>query len=81
MLIKLRLPNAVPLLVTGAKISCGLSVIGAIVGEMFAGFGTGSVGLGTLISMATGQLDTAYAFAAVIRLDAVERCRCLPRSA
>ena len=39
-LFKLRLPNAVPYLVTGAKISCGLSVIGAIVGEIFAGFGT-----------------------------------------
>jgi NitT/TauT family transport system permease protein len=65
-LVKLRLPNAVPQLVTGAKISCGLAVIGAIVGELFAGFGTDRRGLGTLISMATGQLDTAYAFAAVI---------------
>jgi NitT/TauT family transport system permease protein len=64
-LVKLRLPAAVPQLVTGAKISCGLAVIGAIVGELFAGFGTDRRGLGTLISMATGQLDTAYAFAAV----------------
>ncbi len=65
-LLKLRLPNAVPSLVTGAKIACGLSVIGAIVGEISAGFGTQSFGLGYLISMATGKLDTAYAFAAVI---------------
>jgi NitT/TauT family transport system permease protein len=65
-LFKLRLPNAVPHLVTGAKISCGLSVIGAIVGEISAGFGTDSYGLGTLITMATGKLDTAYAFAGVI---------------
>jgi NitT/TauT family transport system permease protein len=65
-LFKLRLPNAVPSLVTGAKISCGLSVIGAIVGEMSAGFGTHSFGLGYLITAATGKLDTAYAFAAVI---------------
>jgi NitT/TauT family transport system permease protein len=65
-LFKLRLPNAVPNLVTGAKISCGLSVIGAIVGEISAGFGTQSFGLGTLITMATGKLDTAYAFAAVL---------------
>jgi NitT/TauT family transport system permease protein len=64
-LVKLRLPNAVPHLVTGAKISCGLSVIGAVVGEISAGFGTNSFGLGTLITMATGKLDTAYAFAAV----------------
>jgi NitT/TauT family transport system permease protein len=65
-LLKLRLPNAVPQLVTGAKISCGLSVIGAIVGEISAGFGTQSFGLGYLISMTSGRLDTAYAFAAVL---------------
>jgi NitT/TauT family transport system permease protein len=35
------------------------------VGEISAGFGTNSFGLGTLITMATGKLDTAYAFAAV----------------
>jgi len=64
-LVKLRLPSAVPNLVTGAKIACGLSVIGAIVGEISAGFGTQSFGLGYLISMATGKLDTSYAFAAV----------------
>lgn len=63
---KLRAPNAVPHLVTGAKISCGLSVIGAIVGEISAGFGTQSFGLGYLITMTSGKLDTAYAFAAVI---------------
>lgn len=65
-LLKLRLPGAIPSLVTGAKISCGLSVIGAIVGEISAGFGTGTHGLGTMITMATGKLDTALAFAAVI---------------
>lgn len=65
-LFKLRLPNAIPSLVTGAKISCGLSVIGAIVGEISAGFGSQSLGLGMLITMATGKLDTAFAFAAVI---------------
>jgi NitT/TauT family transport system permease protein len=65
-LLKLRLPNAVPYLVTAAKISCGLSVIGAIVGEISAGFSTQSFGLGYLITMTSGNLDTAYAFAAVI---------------
>jgi NitT/TauT family transport system permease protein len=65
-LFKLRLPNAVGHLVTGAKISCGLSVIGAIVGEISAGFGSEGFGLGYLITTATGKLDTAYAFAAVI---------------
>ncbi|HEX3727207.1 MAG TPA: ABC transporter permease [Pirellulales bacterium] len=65
-LFKLRLPHAVPYLVTGAKISCGLSVIGAIVGEIFAGHNTDSYGLGYLITMTTGRLETAYAFAAVL---------------
>ncbi len=65
-LFKLRLPNAIGHLVTGAKISCGLSVIGAIIGEISAGFGNGSFGLGYLITAATGKLDTSYAFAAVI---------------
>jgi NitT/TauT family transport system permease protein len=65
-LFKLRLPNAIGHLVTGAKISCGLSVIGAIVGEISAGFGTRDFGLGYLITTATSKLDTAYAFAAVI---------------
>ncbi len=65
-LLKLRLPNAVPSLVTGMKISCGLSVIGAIVGEIFAGYGTQRYGLGYLITLTTGKLETAYAFAAVL---------------
>jgi NitT/TauT family transport system permease protein len=65
-LFKLRLPNAVPYLVTGAKISCGLSVIGAIVGEIFAGHNTDNYGLGYLIRMTTERVDTAYAFAAVL---------------
>ncbi len=65
-LVKLRLPNAVPYVVTGAKISCGLAVIGAIVGEIYAGFKGESYGLGTLITRANGNLDTAYIFAGVI---------------
>ncbi len=66
MLFKLRLPGAVPQLVTGAKISCGLAVIGAIVGEIYAGFQGESYGLGTLITRANGNLDTSYVFAGVI---------------
>ena len=65
-LLKLRLPNAVPYLVTGAKISSGLSVIGAIVGEISAGYGTNSFGLGYLISLTSGKLETAYSFAAML---------------
>jgi NitT/TauT family transport system permease protein len=65
-LLKLRMPSAVPHLVTGAKISCGLSVIGAIVGEIFAGFASGSQGLGYLITTTVGRVQTAYLFAAVL---------------
>jgi NitT/TauT family transport system permease protein len=63
---KLRVPSAVPYLIAGAKTSSGLSVIGAIVGEFFAGYGTQQHGLGYLITMASGQLRTAYLFAAVL---------------
>jgi NitT/TauT family transport system permease protein len=63
---KLRVPNSVTYLVTGAKISCGLAVIGAIVGEQFAGYGAQSFGLGYLIFQAAGLLQTDYQFAAVL---------------
>lgn len=63
---KLRLPSSVPNLVVGAKVSSGLSVIGAIVGEFFAGFGASSRGLGYLIPQASGQLKMDLLFAAVL---------------
>ena len=50
--VKLRLPNAIPHLLTGARTSSGLCVIGAIVGE-WAG---GDRGLGVLINLARGSL-------------------------
>lgn len=62
---KLRLPAAVPYLVAGLKTSSGLAVIGAIVGEFFAGYGAESRGLGYLIIVTSAQLKTAYLFAAV----------------
>ena len=65
-LVKLQLPHAIPDIFVGLRVSAGLSVIGAIVGEISAGFGTQSFGLGYLITAATGKLNTAYAFAAVI---------------
>ena len=52
-------------LITGAKISCGLAVIGAIIGELFAGYGAAGFGLGYLILQASGQLKTAELFAAI----------------
>ncbi len=65
-LLKLRLPGSVPYFVAGAKISSGLAVIGAIVGEFFAGFSAGELGLGTLILEASGRLRTAELFAAIL---------------
>lgn len=65
-LLKLRIPNAVPYMVTGAKISSGLSVIGAIVGEFFAGYQVSRFGLGYVIILTKSNLDTAYLFAAIL---------------
>jgi len=63
---KLRLPHALPDLATGAQTSSGLAVIGAIVGEVFAGYGAEARGLGYLVTVTASQLKTAYLFAAVI---------------
>lgn len=65
-LFQLRLPYSLPYVVTGARISSGLSVIGAIVGEFFAGFSTQHQGLGYIIIMTSGQLKTAWLFASIL---------------
>lgn len=62
---KLRLPHAVPMIVAGAKVASGLTVIGAIVGEFFAGYGAQKPGLGYLILQSSGQLKTELLFACV----------------
>lgn len=62
---KLRLPSAVPSLVTGAKISSGVAVIGAIVGEFFTGGGPGGGGLGYLIRAKAEGAKTDELFATV----------------
>jgi NitT/TauT family transport system permease protein len=43
MLLKLKLPFAVPQIMTGLKISTGLAMIGAVIGEFIAGGGLGGV--------------------------------------
>ncbi|MCO6453681.1 MAG: ABC transporter permease [Pirellulaceae bacterium] len=65
-LCKLQIPNAVPYLVTGAKTSSGLAVVGAIVGEFFVGYGTRNHGLGYVILYSGPQLKTDQLFAATI---------------
>lgn len=62
---KLRLPGAVPSIITGARISSGVAVIGAIVGEFFAGSGNDRQGLGYLI-YANKDRSTDKLFATVI---------------
>jgi NitT/TauT family transport system permease protein len=65
-LFKLRLPHALPNLFTGVRISAGVSVIGAISGELFAGSNrVGEGGLGYAILYANSQLETDYLFALV----------------
>ncbi len=50
-LTKLRIPFAISHLILGTRVSAGLAVIGAIVGEFFVGNGaTGYTGLGTLMT-------------------------------
>lgn len=63
---KLRLPNSIPYLVAGAKTSSGLSVVGAIIGEFFAGFGQQKYGLGYLIFQANASMRTDLMVAATI---------------
>jgi NitT/TauT family transport system permease protein len=66
LLLKLRLPNALPALFVGIRISGGLAVIGAIIGELYAGSSrVGAGGLGYSIQYASTQLQTAYLFALV----------------
>ena len=65
-LFKLRVPGAIPHMLTGARISSGLSVIGAIVGEFFAGYGTEDYGLGYVIINSSQQIKTDYLFACIL---------------
>lgn len=60
---KLRIPAALPYIMAGMKISCSLSVVGAIVGEYVAGIGGLQGGLGYAITVASTRLQTAYLFA------------------
>jgi NitT/TauT family transport system permease protein len=56
---KIRLPNALPSIFGGLKISITLAVVGAVVGEFVGGDG----GLGYLLMVANGSIDTPLLFA------------------
>lgn len=62
-LVKLQLPAAVPAIFSGLRISAGLSVIGAIVGDTF--FRQGPVGIGGLLDIYTARLQTEDLFTAI----------------
>jgi NitT/TauT family transport system permease protein len=63
-LLRLELPAALPALLTGLRISAGLSVTGAIVGDFF--FRQGEPGLGILIDLYRARLASEQLFAAII---------------
>lgn len=64
-LTKLELPHATPSIAVGLRVSAGLAVIGAIVGEFVAGFAERDPGLGIVVMTAYRQLRTDLLFAAV----------------
>ena len=65
----LQLPSALPFILAGARISSGLSVIGAVVAEFVAGRG-GSRGLAFMIVESGTMLNIPRMFAALVMLSA-----------
>ncbi len=61
---KLLIPASLPAMFAGFRISAGLSVIGAIVGDFF--FKQGDPGLGILIDLYRSRLESERMFAAII---------------
>ena len=64
LLTKLQLPAALPAIFTGMRISAGLAVVGAIVGDFF--FQRGTPGIGALISKYQARLNAEPLFASII---------------
>ena len=60
--VKIRLPNSLPYIFSGFKISATLCVVGVIVGEFIAS----TQGLGFLLKSAQGLMDTPPMFASLI---------------
>jgi NitT/TauT family transport system permease protein len=64
-LVRLRIPSALPYFFGGLRISSGLALIGAVVGEFVAGTGGRSSGLAYEILQSGFQLDIPRMFAAL----------------
>lgn len=61
---KLELPAALPMILGGLKLSATLAVVGAVVGEFMGA----TAGLGYLINLGRGVLDTPMIFVAIFML-------------
>jgi len=69
-LVYLELPAALPQILTGAKISASLALIGAVVAEFVAGSGN-STGLAWRIIESGNRLDIAAMFASLVLLSVI----------
>lgn len=65
-LVRLRIPSALPYFFGALRISSGLSLIGAVVAEFVAGTGGNNTGLAYQILQAGYQLDIPLMFAALL---------------
>jgi NitT/TauT family transport system permease protein len=65
--LKLRLPNALPMIFGGLKVASTLAVVGALTGEFIGS----DKGLGYLLVQASGNLNTALLFATLVVLSLV----------
>jgi NitT/TauT family transport system permease protein len=63
-LLKLQLPAALPAIFTGYRIAAGLSVIGAVVGELF--FRRGSKGIGILMDQYRSRNQYPLTYGALV---------------
>ena len=67
----LLLPAATPHIIAGLRISAGLSVIGAIVGEFIIGSGSEGGGLGVMIMYAQASMETPLVMALILTATAL----------
>lgn len=61
---KIRMPSALPSIMSGVKISATMAPLGAVIGEFVAS----NKGLGHLLIQAVGSLEVPLAFAAVVMI-------------
>lgn len=66
-LVKVKLPDAMPMILAGVKTAIVLAVVGAVVGEFVAA----DVGLGYVIKQTEYQLDVARTFAVILILSGI----------